>query len=366
MSMNAGGPGRILMKRLFYPAAVAALLLTSLVLPVAAQIGTPDPDSGGLGTSGIGRRGRYTISGSVRDAGTDRPMDFVTVKLWTLSAGATATTTTGSSGNFTFTDVPGGTYYLVVEETGYQNLQEEVNVNGRATVGVQLLLRRTAVDAAPGAATISARDLTIPKKAREAMVRGISLANDKLDYKGSIEQFQRAIKEFPDYYEAYFQIGLVYEKLEDTAKAEENMRKSIDVSKRKFTDALSALAFLYSGEKRFADAEPVAREAVALNPNLWDAQLELARALHGLERSEEAETSALSVLRLKPDFVQIHLLLANIHLKMRNYQALLQDLDNYLKAAPDTPEAVQARQMREQVTQLLSQQESAKPAEPQP
>jgi hypothetical protein len=51
---------------------------------------------------------------------------------------------------------------------------------------------------------------------------------------------------------------------------------------------------------------------------------------------------------------------------MRNYQALLQDLDNYLKAAPDTPEAVQARQMREQVTQLLSQQESAKPAEPQP
>lgn len=144
------------------------------------------------------------------------------------------------------------------------------------------------------------------------------------------------------------------------------MRKSIDVSKRKFTDALSALAFLYSGEKRFADAEPVAREAVTLNPNLWDAQLELARALQGLDRPEEAEPCALSVLRLKPDFAQIHLLLANIHLKMRNYQALLQDLDHYLQAAPDTPEAVQARQMREQVTQLLSQGESAKPGEPQP
>jgi hypothetical protein len=354
------------MKRIFLHAAVLAVIVTSLVLPLAAQIGTPDPDSGGFGVTGTGRRARYTISGTVRENATDRPLDFVTVKLWALASGANATTSTSSSGNFTFTDVPGGTYYLVVEEKGYQNLQEEINVNGHAAVGVQLMLKRSgdAADGAGGSQTVSARDLTIPKKAREAMARGLLLENEKSDYKGSIEQFQHAIKEFPGYYEAYMQMGLAYEKLGDTAKAEESMRTSVDLSKHKFGNALSSLAFLYSGEKRFADAEPVAREAVTLNPNAWDAQLELARALHGLDRAPEAEAPALTVLRLKPDFVQIHLLLANIHLKLHNYQALLQDLDSYLQAAPDTPEAAQARQMREQVTQLLSQGQPAQSSAP--
>src|SRR5262249_37671938 len=140
---------------------------------------------------------------------------------------------------------------------------------------------------------------------REAMTRGMMLAVEKSDYKGSIEQYQRAIKEFPGYYEAYMQMGLSYENLGDTAKAEEMMRTSIDLSKRKFGDALSSLAFLYSGQKRFADGEPLAREAIALNANSWDGHLELARALQGLDRPAEAETSALVVLRLRPDFVQV-------------------------------------------------------------
>jgi protein O-GlcNAc transferase len=194
----------------------------------------------------------------------------------------------------------------------------------------------------------------IPRRAREAMERGLNLANDKSDYGGSLAQFQRAVREYPDYYEAYLQMGLVYLKMGNAAKSEEMLRTSIDMSRRKYADALFTLALVYSNQKRFAAAEPLAREAAKLSPNSWEANLELARALHGIDQSAEAEASALEALRIRPDNPQTHLILANIHLKMRNYAALVRDLDSYLLISPTGPEADQARQMREQVLERLS------------
>ena len=49
---------------------------------------------------------------------------------------------------------------------------------------------------------------------------------------------------------------------------------------------------MYSSQKRFTEAEPLAREAVKVNAGSWEANLELARSLYGLDQSEEAEASA--------------------------------------------------------------------------
>ena len=45
------------------------------------------------------------------------------------------------------------------------------------------------------------RDLSIPQKARDAMNKGMVLLYQKSDYPGSIKEFERAIKIFPNYYE---------------------------------------------------------------------------------------------------------------------------------------------------------------------
>lgn len=351
--------------RIFRAVATVVLIVYTIAVPVAAQIPS---DIGGIGLGGgrlgggNGRRGRYTVSGTVHEAGTNRPLDQVEVKLWSLSAGITASTTTGSGGNFTINDVPGGNYSLVVEESGYERFQEDINISGGPDVDLQLMLnRQIPFDKIGNGITISARELAIPRRAREAMTQGLSLANDKSDYKGSIAQFQRALKEYPNYYEAYMQMGISYMKMGDNAKSEEMLLKSIDMSQRKYSDALSALAFLYSNQKRFADAEPLAREAVQLNSSSWGDHLEMARVLYGLDRNEEAEASALEAERMQPDNPRIYLLLANIHVKLRNYAALIHDLDTYLQLSPNGPEADQARKMRAQVTEALANAESDEP-----
>jgi len=64
--------------------------------------------------------------------------------------------------------------------------------------------------------------------------------------------------------------------------------------------ALFWLASLFSKGQKFAEAEPLARKAVELNTNSWEANSELARALVGLGRAAEAETSALAASKLRP------------------------------------------------------------------
>jgi tetratricopeptide (TPR) repeat protein len=114
-------------------------------------------------------------------------------------------------------------------------------------------------------------------------------------------------------------------------------------------------------EKKFEEAEPAARKAIELDPVSWEANYELGRALYGLDRSAEAELSVQEAIRLNPDDAPIHLLLANIHVKLHNYPALLDDLNTYLKMMPSGPDADQARQLRDKVQQAMAN----RPTEPQ-
>jgi tetratricopeptide (TPR) repeat protein len=138
------------------------------------------------------------------------------------------------------------------------------------------------------------------------------------------------------------------------------------MSERQYADALFLLASMYSAQKRFAEAETVAREAVSVDPRSRQAHHELARALHGQDLGTAAEASALEAVRLEPSNPQTFLLLANIHLRMRNYAALLKDLDQYLELDPEGRDAAQARQMREQVLEWIANIQPRPATEPAP
>ncbi len=86
---------------------------------------------------------------------------------------------------------------------------------------------------------------------------------------------------------------------------------------------------------------------------------ELARALLGLNQVDAAEKSAVEARTQKPELAQLHLVLANIHMRKRNYPALLLDIDAYLKIEPAGPMSDQARAMREKLQQGLANAQSA-------
>lgn len=352
-----------------FPAVPAALTLAVILscMPLAAQRRSlpspssfPDDDSG-LGTT---RPRAFTISGVVADAESHIHIDGARVDLQSLAGGVLSTAFTNTAGNFQFNNVRPGSYELIFVQPGYQDDREDLEIDG-PVFGMTVNLRRLTSAVNPGAPTVSVRDFSIPGKARDAMNKGMELLYQKSDFPGSIKQFERAIQAYPKYYEAYAQMGFAYMRMQNAGESEKALRKSIDLSEEHYADAFVMLAALYSNNKRFADAEPLARKAVELNANSWHAQSELAQALLGLKRPDDAEKYAQEAVKLQPDNPLLRLLLADIHIELKSDRALLDDFNAYLKLAPNGPYAEKVRQHRDELQKWLQNSQAA-PAESSP
>jgi Flp pilus assembly protein TadD len=347
--------------------AISPLLICVLSLftaPLAAQkTGSPVPGRSSPNI-GSGQEKAFVVSGQVSDGQSHTSIDGVMVYLNSFTGGTVASAFTSGNGFFTMSNVPSGSYDAVVEQSGYQPSHQRIDVQADF---YSLMIELRPIPHVSGVssknATISKRELSIPHNAHDDMQKGLTLLNAKSDYKGSVKEFERAIHEYPDYYEAFTELGVAYIHMGDTVNAEQNLRKAVDMSEQNYGDALYWLALSMSNSQKFADAEPLARKAVAMDANSWQANSELARALDGLGRPADAEPSALAAVKLRPDNADLYLILANIHGELQNDQALLDDLNRYLKLAPTGQFANQARQQRDEVQRDL-QNTKASPATP--
>jgi hypothetical protein len=102
---------------------------------------------------------------------------------------------------------------------------------------------------------------------------------------------------------------------------------------------------------------------IAADANAWRGHYELSRAQLALRRLPDAEASAYAARDRKPENPDIYLLLSEIHRHTQNPKALLQDIDTYLKLAPQGQAAPQIRQLREQLLKFMKSQSNS-PAAP--
>jgi hypothetical protein len=58
---------------------------------------------------------------------------------------------------------------------------------------------------------------------------------------------------------------------------------------------------------------------------------------------------------LEPGSAPLRLLLADIHMDLRRYESVLEDLGNYLRLAPNGPKAGQARETAAQIARALAE-----------
>ena len=325
------------------PLADFPVLLALGVLPGYTQITTTN------------RHGLFSIGGYVRNESDRQPMENVLVTLRQETGTPVNTAYTSGNGEFHFDGVVGGDYIVEVVVKDYVEVHQAVKLSSSSRMGISILLSKTKkVEDAASRLSISAHQLSVPHKARDEFEKGMSLIYLKADYRGAIAEFQLAIKDFPSYYEAYAETGNSYYQLQELSSAEEALRKSIDLSSGQYADAMFTLAAILSDTKRFAEAETMSRKGISVDSSSWRGPFELARALAALKKTDEAEKSAQQSRDLMPDNAPVYLLLANIHIQRKDYNALVRDLDDYLRLAPTGPEADQARKTKEHVQGLLN------------
>jgi tetratricopeptide (TPR) repeat protein len=309
---------------------------------------------GVCGANSQSRHRVFSIGGTVREDGTQRALENVQVTLKQLTGPVVNTTFTRANGDFQIDGLGDGDYVLEIAAKDYEPHREAVTLSEGSRLGIPVFLSKSgkAAGKSPLATlqmSISAHQLSVPHKAYEEFEKGMTLVYLKSDYRGGIAQFQLAIRDFPTYYEAYAEQGSAYYQLQDGKGAEEALRKSVELSSGQYADALFGLAALLTDTKRYGEAETTARQGISADSSSWRGPFELARALNGLKRPDEAEKSAQQARDIMPDNPPVYLLLANIHIQRKDYPALLRDLDDYLRLAPFGPDADQARKTRERV-----------------
>jgi tetratricopeptide (TPR) repeat protein len=289
------------------------------------------------------------LSGYIRDEASGHILGEARIELQNAMGTPISFAYSDGNGTYEFDDIPGDCY-VSVQHDGYEPVREYIRPDGSGHVYKDILLRPMAgASGSKSLNPISQHELSVPPKAREFFAKGVQLIVDKSDYRGAVAEFARAIAKCPTYYEAYAAMGLAQNRMGDAAAAETALRKSIELSAEKYPQAMVDLAAMFNVQKRFSDAEPLLRKAIAVDASSWRGQFELAVALAGQHRFKEAVTSASAARDLKPENPSIYLLLYNLHIRTEDFPGALHDTESYLKLSPDGATSDRVRRMQEQV-----------------
>jgi len=294
------------------------------------------------------------ISGRVCDEQTHKILAQVEVTLRTAGGAMQAQIVTNESGRFEFDNITRGTYGIEARMSGYQLYSTAISVGGGETRGMTIYLKRSAENQeAPSGSTVSAHELSMPKKARDLVYSGKQRVYLEKNLDAGLADFQNAVALAPGYYEAYYQIGMTYLELAKRDDAENNFRKSIALSKNTYGEPMIGMGTMLLDKSDNAGGEKMIRHGLELSPNFWLGYYELGRACLAENRLEDAKKAGGQARSLLPNAAIVYRLLANIHMREKDYRALLEDIDAYLKIDPNSPASAHAKEMRAQVMQKI-------------
>lgn len=296
-----------------------------------------------------------TLSGTVYYAGGNQPVANISVELHSTEGSLIAPITTALNGWFEFRGLRPVPYTIAIDAAEFEPVSFNVDLTLSSSRGMEIYLKPRSKSQQPTGPPVSAHELSMPQKARDLMESGRKKLYKDHDAQSALPDFQEAVTIAPDYYEAYYQVAMAFLTLGGRENAEKYFRKSVELSGDKYGDADIALGKMMLDRNDFPEGEKMVRRGIELNPTSWVGHYELGRALLGENRIDDAEKSAEQARSLGPTAPIVYRLLANVHLREKNYPALLQDLDAYLKLDPNSPAGVRAKQLRDEVQRKIAE-----------
>lgn len=266
------------------------------------------------------------------------------VTLHGVASPFTADVLTGPRGEFRFRDLDAGAYTITVFAPGAGETRRTIEIgpafaNAEGQVHVTLELKAST---APRGATIHARELKIPDRARREYANAEKKLS-KRDITSAIAHLERAVKIAPHFAAAWNHMGTIAYQTRQYSKAEEHFREALEHD----PDAFEPLVNLGGVLLTLGNLDE------ALKYNLFSV---LTRPEDALANSQLGMTYfAVGNLDLGRKYLEIakkldashfshpQLTLAEIHLRRNDRPAALAEFEEFLRLHPDNPSASQVR-----------------------
>lgn len=259
---------------------------------------------------------------------------------------------TDDRGKFVFSGIGSGVYTITIDgDKDYETATQQVDiVRERSTVPETYMVTiRLRDKAQPRVApsVISAANAGVPKAALDHYLKASKLAATK-DYDAALKELKLAVAEYPDFVNAFNQMGILYLLRNDPKNAEEVLKKALKIQPDAYDPLVNYSVALFRLE-RFKEAETSLRETLKVKPESAVAYYYLGRTLNKLGRNDEAEAALLACLKKSPDeFKEAHRILAAIYLDRGVLARVVEELETYLKLVPTAPDAEHLKKVIEQ------------------
>lgn len=258
-------------------------------------------------------------------------------------------------GQFSFQGLQPAHYILKVQAAGFDSVELHIDLTSTSQHGLSVMLKPARISQPPASQgqTISAHELAMAESSRDLLASGKKKLYTEKNAGAALKDFQSSLQKSPQFYEAHYQSGMAYLFLRNPAEAEKEFRKSVELSKKQYPDADIALGTVLLDRGETKEGETLLREGLALNPRLWQGQYALGKMELSRGREDVALAMAQQAAALAPNQPVVYRLLAVIHLRQKNYAALLADLDAYLQLDPDSPAGLRAKELRVQTEKQI-------------
>jgi tetratricopeptide (TPR) repeat protein len=219
---------------------------------------------------------------------------------------------------------------------------------GNTNIGTIVLHHATA-----GGSTISATSAGAPDKARKDYEKGLAeRKNGKLD--SAQERFQKAVEAYPEYAEAWLELGRVQAQNNDAAGARQSFHRSI-AADSKFVSPYRELAQLAGHDKQWQELADTTDQLLKLDgvsfPEAWFYNCV---AKFHLENVDGAESSARQGIRIDTEHrvPKLEYVLGTILARKGDHQGAAEHLQKYLSLSPNAPDATEVKKKLEEVERL--------------
>jgi len=302
------------------------------------------------------------IQGQVRFAQGGAPAANVVVRLESYDGGGSISEAfTDRLGKFRFTGLPPAQYSVRVRQSGYRDAQQSVDMTTTSRGLVMLQLLRDSPSSSTSSTISGSIDANVPAAAQKEFDKGVAAlaegGKDKTVF--AVRCFEKAVSIYPQFVEARLKLGTANMDLAQWDKAEKALLATIEVDGRAF-NAFFALGEVYLRQNKFAEAEKVLVQGLAIQDASYLGHLNLARvywekareikdlaqAKPALEKCYEEVKKALT---LNPDLATAHLLKGNLLLRVSRTTDALSEFSEYLRLEPNGPFAAETRALVEKI-----------------
>lgn len=277
----------------------------------------------------------YEVSGQVRSSNNHRTVENVIVRIETYSGALVDQGVADSLGRFRFTRLRPGQYRVFATAAGLISLPQSVDLS-RASPRIHVLLQLSQdspIFRAGGAGRSGVVDARVPVEAQAALEKGrTTLADKKLGE--AINHIQRAIRIYPDYYDAHFLLGKLYTDGNQLEMAERALGQAVKINPKAII-AMASLGEVYRRQKKYVEGQKVLEEALKLDNNSWESNFTLGRIHWESKDIVKAGQYVARSIELQPNVAEAHLLAGNIFIRAGLPVNALVEYEEYLRLAPN-------------------------------